>query len=313
MPITLCLNYTTSNYMSKGVAKPMEENKVVSTNAEGIEQLIIVRQLPVIEAQLREKAADIKARTEVACSMACTPDTLATVKNMRAELNKEFKQYEAARKRVKTAIMAPYEDFEATYKECIADAFTNADKQLGLMVNSVSYHLREEKERGIREYFYNHLEAAGLERDKFAYERMGLAVTLSKSDTSLKKECKAWIEQRNQDLTTISGMNNADEIMVEYLRTLDLSRSILVVNDRHHELDSIRTQRAEKEQAEGEKVSEPVEVKVPENNALSAPEVVQAMVETGEPELKLVFTVYGTREKLKELKAFLVNGGYRYE
>lgn len=30
-------------------------------------------------------------------------------------------------------------------------------------------------------------------------------------------------------------------------------------------------------------------------------------------ELALKFTVYGTREKLRELKKFLDNGGYRYE
>lgn len=293
----------------------MEENKVVcaeTKDEKSIEQLIIIRQLPVIEAELKGKGTEVKAKTALACSMACTPETLSAVKEMRAELNKEYKQYEAARKRVKTAIMAPYENFEAVYKENIAEPFVTADKQLGEMVNSVTYHLREEKERNIRKYFYEHLESAGLDKAKFAFERMGLSVTLSKSDSSLKKECKAWIEQRQQDIATINGMNNADEFMAEYLRTLDLSRSILVVNDRLKDIAQVKAQREAREQEEAEKVSEYSEQAEPLNEALDAPEI-SSSAAAEEEELKLVFTVYGTREKLKALKAFLIDGGYRYE
>lgn len=285
----------------------------MTSNVNGLDKLIIVKQLPVIEARLKEKAEDIKTRTEFACSMVCTAETLSTVKNMRAELNKEYKAYESARKSVKTAVMAPYVDFEATYKECIADAFTKADKQLGEVINNVAYHLREDKEKGIREYFYEHLDAAGLERENFAYERMGLSVTLSQSVSSLKKECKAWIEQRAKDMATIGGMENADEIMAEYLRCLELSRSILVVNDRQKNIAAVRAQREVREQTESERVSGYPKQEEAVKTALEAPEIAPVAESKEENELKLVFTVYGTKDKLKALKQFLIDGGYRYE
>lgn len=288
-------------------------NTELTNTTGGMDKLITVKQLPVIEAQLKEKAVEIKAKTELACSMACTPETLSTVKQMRADLNNEFKQYEAARKRVKTAIMAPYDDFEAVYKECIANSFTNADKQLGQMVNSVSYHLREEKEKGIREYFYEHLEASGLERDEFAFERMGLSVNLSQSVSSLKKACKSWIEDRAKDMATIKGMANADEIMAEYLRNLDLSRAILLVNDRHKDIAAVKAQREAREQAEAKVMPVHTEEESPVVEALAAPEIVTAPQETEEEILELSFKVWGSREKLKALKAFLIEGGYRYE
>ena len=290
----------------------MNENKLTSA-ASGVEKLIIVKQLPVIEAELKEKAVEVKAKTDLACSMACTPETLSTVKEMRAALNNEFKQYEAARKRVKTAIMAPYDDFEATYKACIADAYTAADKQLGQMVNSVEYHLREEKERGIRAYFYEHLEASGLDRDKFAFERMGLSVNLSKSVSSLKKACVAWIDERAKEVATIKGMANADEIMAEYLRNLDISRAILVVNDRQREIAAVKAQREAEEQAEAEAMPECTDQEEAVVEALAAPDVIPNAEEQQEEVLELTFKVWGSREKLKALKKFLVEGGYKYE
>ena len=52
--------------------------------------LIRLVQLPVIEERLRDLKEATERRTDQAMSMVCAPDTLAAVKTVRAELNREF-------------------------------------------------------------------------------------------------------------------------------------------------------------------------------------------------------------------------------
>ena len=79
--------------------------------------LIVVKQLPIIEDQLRQVKASVDDRVAQALSLACTEETYKNVKKARAELNKEFQDLEARRREVKKAILAPYKGFEKLYKE----------------------------------------------------------------------------------------------------------------------------------------------------------------------------------------------------
>jgi len=72
------------------------------------DNLIIVRQLPVIEDQLLQVKASIESRVGEALSLACTEDTYKAVKKARSELNKEYAELERRRKEVKASILAPY-------------------------------------------------------------------------------------------------------------------------------------------------------------------------------------------------------------
>lgn len=278
------------------------------------EQLIVVKQLPVIEERLREKAEEIQERTRYACTMACTPDTVIAVKKIRADLNKEFAQYEEARKNVKRQVMAPYDSFEATYKECITVPYSDADKKLKAMVESVEYHLRDEKEKVLRRYYREHLEAAGLDPAEWAFERTGISIILSRSEKSYRSEIKKWVEARAEDIASIRTMPDADEIMVEYKRCLNLSQAVVAVSNRRAAKEA---ERAAREQAEAAFEARMVQTQeVEEEHAEAAPvpsaEPIPATVE-GEEVLRLTFAVYGTRNKLRELKRFLDEGGYIYE
>ena len=82
-----------------------------------IDNLIVVKQLPVITERLRELKEDIESRTTAAVAMDCTEDTYKEIKKIRADLNKECKEYEDRRIAVKKAINAPYEAFNEVYKE----------------------------------------------------------------------------------------------------------------------------------------------------------------------------------------------------
>ena len=70
------------------------------------DNLIVLRQLPVIEDQLLQVKASIESRVGQVLALACTEDTYKAVKRSRAELNKEYADLERRRKVVKTSILA---------------------------------------------------------------------------------------------------------------------------------------------------------------------------------------------------------------
>ena len=67
-------------------------------------ELIQVKQLPVIEEQLRSMKEQVEARTSEAMSLVCTEETVTAVKKARAELNSQFAELEEQRKAVKKAV-----------------------------------------------------------------------------------------------------------------------------------------------------------------------------------------------------------------
>lgn len=118
-----------------------------------MQELIIVKQLPIIEQHLKEMAAEIDKKTELAKSLVCTEDTAKEVKKVRTDLNKQFAELEEQRKAVKNAVMQPYSDFEAIYKEYVSDKFKNADSTLKLKISEVENELKSQKEKEAKGYF----------------------------------------------------------------------------------------------------------------------------------------------------------------
>ena len=64
-------------------------------------ELIVVKQLPIIEDQLRKIRKNVEQRVNVALSLVCTEDTYKEVKKERATLNKEYQELEARRLEVR--------------------------------------------------------------------------------------------------------------------------------------------------------------------------------------------------------------------
>ena len=52
---------------------------------------------------------------------------MKAIKQIRADLNKEFKEVEQQRKTVKEKILEPYMQFEGVYKTYISDKYKEAD------------------------------------------------------------------------------------------------------------------------------------------------------------------------------------------
>ncbi len=267
-------------------------------------QLIVVKQLPVIEEQLRTLAAEISNRTEQAMSLACTEDTVKEVKAVRAAMNKEFSELEDQRKAVKAAVLGPYEQFEAVYKECVATAYKTADAALKERIDGVQGTLRAEKELRVAEYFREYATAQGMEWLNFC--DCGPNVTLSASEKKLKEEAKQTIDRIAQDMAVISSMDNAEEITAEFKGTLDAAKAIAIVQDRHRRIEAERAAKAAREEAE----------KV-QAQAVARVEAVAPAVEivppVQEPVYRCNFSVAGTKAQLKRLKEFMNAEGIQYE
>lgn len=273
--------------------------------------IIVVKQLPIIVEQLQEVKAEVTAKVEQALSLVCTEDTVKDVKKVRSELNKELKDYEERRKAVKKAIMTPYEQFEAVYKDCISDTYKKADTELKGKIDSVENELKEKKHKEVWYYFEELCEANSL--DFITFENANINVTLSASMKSLKEQAKAFVDKIVDDLNLIDTQEHKDEILYEYKQSLNVSNAITTVTNRYKAIEEAKAREEERkarEQAEAEavaKVEEVVEAVAPPTVEPIAPPVEEEKTYT------LKFTVRGTMPQLKALKEFLNNGGYDYE
>lgn len=277
-----------------------------------MQDLIIVKQLPQIEENLKELSTEIDKKVENAKSLICTEENVKTIKQVRADLNKEFKEVEQQRKTVKEQVLKPYNDFETIYKQYISDKYKSADIALKQKIDNVENELKEQKEQEVKDYFEENKIANNI--DFVTYEQANINVTLSASMKSLKEQAKTFIDKIVDDLKLIEIQECKEEILVEYKQTLNISRAIQDVANRHKLLEEEKRKQEEKivtivsnENHEIAKESYEQLEKV-FNKPLEQPEEVKQ-----EEILTLKFTVKGTRTKLKELKKFLENGGYDYE
>lgn len=283
--------------------------------------LIVVRQLPVIEDQLRTIHDAVQARVEDVLAMECTEETYKEVKKARSELNAQYRALEERRKEVKAQVEAPYKKFEAVYKACAGDLFAAADKQLAAKISAVETGLKQKKAEQVKAYFDEYRESLGIPLDMVAFD---ITVTMSASVKSLKAQAKDYLDRVRGDLDMISTQEHKDEILAEYRMHLNASRAITTVANRHESIERERkireefaalAERKQESKAAVEKVAETTPpVKVPVEQPVMPP-VVMDSPESPAPvkQYSTAFRVTGSIEQLKALKKFLEDGGYTYE
>lgn len=285
-------------------------------------ELMVVEQLPIIKENLINFSKEIDKEVEQAKGLVCTEESIKVVKEARAKLNNTFKILEEQRKKVKNAVIEPYNDFEKIYKQCVTDKFKSADSDLKQKVDNIENDLKAKKEQEIKDYFEEYKTANNIDFIKFGQARINVTLTASKK--SLKEQAKSFIDKIVDDLNLIETQEHKAEILVEYKQTLNVSQSITTVTNRFKaiEEEKIRQEELKKKQMEeaqkraDENIRKQTDetkqaldnFKVKEQEILQAPEI-----EEKEDILTVKFTVKGTKTKLKELKEFLINGGYDYE
>lgn len=289
-----------------------------------MQELITIKQLPQIEEHLKELSIEIDKKVKNAKSLVCTEENVKAIKQIRADLNKEFKEVEQQRKTVKEKILEPYMQFEGVYKAYISDKYKEADSELKNKVDTTEDELRARKEQEIRDYFEEYKQSLLIDFIKF--EDAKIKVGLSDSKTSLKKQAKDFIDRVNTDLATIMLQEHKEEILVEYKQNgYVLSTAISTVINRikaveetkrkQEELKQKQLEEAQRIADENIKIQTEATKQALDNFRVTEQEVLQAptVEEKQEEILTLRFTVRGTRTKLRALKEFLVNGGYEYE
>ena len=268
-----------------------------------MQNLIVVKQLPQIEEHLKELSIEVDKKVESAKSLVCTEENVTTIKQIRAGLNKEFKEVEKQRKMVKEQILAPYMQFEEIYKTYISDKYKSADNDLKVKIDSIENELKAKKEQEVKDYFEEYKKANDI--DFITYEQAKINVTLSASKKSLKEQAKAFIDKIVDDLKLIKTQEHKAEILVEYKNDLNVSKAITTVTSRFKAIEEEK----KKQEEFIKEASKAVIISAEEKKG-----ILQAPIEEKQEEiLTLKFTVRGTRTRLKELKQFLESGGYDYE
>lgn len=270
------------------------------------QELIIVKQLPIIEERLKGLSIEIDEKVKYAKSLVVSDETVKDVKKVRAELSKEFKELENKRKMVKEKVLTPYQAFEEVYKTCVSDKYKQADADLKNKIDEVETEQKRLKEEEILSYFNEYALSNNVEWLKNYYQMANINITLSASIKSLKEQVKTFIDKVIDDLKLIDTQEHKAKILVEYKKTLNVSNAITTVTDRIKKEEE-EIQKLE-ELAKRKEVEATVVEKVEEAATIEAP-----TEEKQEKIYNMTFKVYGTMEQLKEIKNYMEKVGLRYE
>lgn len=283
-------------------------------------ELIVVKQLPVIEQQLKSIGEELDKNVELAESLVCTDESIKQLKSIRAANNKKFEQLEKERISAKKQILAPYEALDTLYKEHISSKHSKADGILKTKISTFESNIKDKKTEEVKAYFTEY--ASSLQVEWLKYDQARINVTLGASMKSLKEAAKSYIDKVNDDLAVIESQEHPDEVLVEYKACMNLARAAKTVSDRYEALERESAAKAEREAKKGAETEalKAVESSVPTKAhshsvslgspvSFSPPQKVSSS-KNDDPVCKLTFTVEAPKSKLKKLKEFLIDGGY---
>ena len=264
--------------------------------------LIVLEQLPVIKYKLEQLSVEIKKKVEDANKLVVNEDSVKEVKQVRANLTKEFNELETQRKQVKQAIMSKYDEFEEIYRENVSNLYKQADSDLKEKIENVELSLKKQKEDELFDFAMEYIAVNDL-GDFITFDDIGLNITLSASMKSLKEQIIAFCEKVKQDIELIKMEEYRDEILYEYKKNHgNYVQCKMMVLERHKALEDIAKKKVEEtvKEEEQKKLEQKVE------------EVLTAPVEI-EEEQTFQFTITCTISQARKLKEWLNNEGIKYE
>lgn len=281
----------------------------VTNNTELVPMLVCTHP-PVISENLMDLQQRVNTIIEMISQLPKTPESVPQVKKARADLRRYFDSLDEQRKAVKAAVMAPYNDAEAKYKSLVSDPIKKADRLCKDFVDGVELSMKQECEYSLREYFNELLVANHVEFLK--YEQAGIVVDMAsakqKTPKKLREQLVQFVARVASDVDRIAEMDDSEEIMVEYQKTLNVADAIGTVLDRHRRIQ------AQREAAEARAAAKTAEAAAIHKVEAISPTV---NVQTQPPDEvidRCTFTVIGaTRQQLRKLKEYLKQEGIRYE
>lgn len=276
-----------------------------------LNEIIVIKQLPEIKEQLQLISDEIDKEIEIALALDCTEDSKTEVKKARARLNNINKVLDKKRMEVKEAILKPYSEFLEIYDNLVKNKLNEADSILKTRVEAIeSEQLNSKRDNLIGfavEYFKKYNIPAYV-----TFSDIGLNITLSASEKSLKEQIVAFCEKIDKDLQLIRLEEYGIEIENEYsINGFDYAKAKLTVIDRYkrlEELAKIKEQLDNKKEQE-EKIVEQVE-------EIIAPVELEEQLNEDikfDERLECTFTVWATKEELKEIRKKLMEMGLKFQ
>ena len=268
-------------------------------------EVLSIVNLQQTEQTLKGISERCKDRLKLAEQMACTEETKQAAKKLRAELNKKFAEYEAERKERTAEYEKPLKMFKDIYNQYIAEPFRNADIALQVKINDVETVQKEEKALEVKEYADELKQAYSL--DWLDAERVMPNVTLSASAKSLKTAVKERLDKIKSDIDCIGVIDDSGEMFAEYMNCLDLAAAKIAVEKRKKAVEE--AEKAKAAYTQSEEVNRQAEEKVD----MLAPPTTAEEEKSEKKKYTMTFTVSGTMEQLKALKAFLIENNIEFK
>ena len=277
--------------------------------------MLVCTQQPVISENLVDLQERVASIADMVNQLPRVPDSVPQVKKARADLRKYFDSLEEQRKAVKAAVMAPYNEAEAKYKALVSGPIQSADRLCKDFVDGVELEMKQACENGLRDYFDELRAASHVEFLKF--EQAGIVVDMAsakqKTPKKLREQLVQFVARVASDVDRIAEMDDAEEIMVEYQKSLNVADAIGIVLDRHRRIQ------AQREAAQVRSTAKAAEAEaVRKVDAVAPPVAVPPPHQ--EKRYKIAFTLHPTesqldklRPVLRNLKDFLNQEGIRYE
>lgn len=260
-------------------------------------QLAVVEQLPLIRQYFEEIHREIAEKTTRAIELVVTEDNVKDIKKIRAELNKEYQDYEEKRKEIKRQILAPYEAFERDYKEMVALSFQAADTSLKRKIDASENVLKIAKIEELKEYFEELAEA--LQLSQFVkFEQLDIKVNLSDSMKKLMAQVDSKMKSIQNDIMLINLEPYKGDILVEYLTDFNFARAKMLVLKRKEMATRFQQ---EQERVETVMQEEKQRVEALEKEII-VPKITEELLTTS-------FKVQGTREQLIALREYINESG----
>lgn len=214
--------------------------------------------------------------------MVLTEDNKKDIKTTKAELNKVAKALNDERIIVKKEFVKPLEVFESQVKE-ITDLIKEVVNNLDTQVKASEDSEKKQKEDILRGYFNKEKYSRNL--DFIDFEDVQLNITLSTTESALKKQIDTFILKTENDLEEIKTDQNKDRLLIKYRLYKDIQKSRIELN---------------REIQESQKISEPIKP-----------------IEITNVEIKEVFdfnfTVTATIEDIKKLRQFMDTNNIQYK
>lgn len=273
-------------------------------------ELIVIKQLPVIEEQLKGISLEIDKDVEEALELEVNEETVKGVKKTRSQLTKDFKDLEERKLFVKEKILAPYVAFEEVYKKYVSDKYKNADSILKTRVDEVENLIKKEIEEKCESYFNELITKEKIDFVKFEDMKMSITLGMQTKTGNLTKkvieDIDSFVKSIVTDLQLIDLEEYKVDILVEYKKTLNASGAIIDVKNRMKAIEEEKAKQEELKQVKEE------EIKIVEKvEEFTAP--VEVVEEVQEEINTMTFKVFGTMEQLKKVKEFLESEGIEYD